>query len=134
LIVLTADGSVVHEVRYPHPIARVWNAIVDPDALAQWLMPNDFEPRVGHRFRFDAGEPRGFFDVEVVEFDEPRRIRWRWFLDDVATTVTIDLRPDGDGTVLNLVHSDLAPDTSSGFDTGWVEKFEALELVVKERA
>jgi uncharacterized protein YndB with AHSA1/START domain len=128
---IASDGSVVHDVRFAHPIARVWNAIVDPDALAQWLMPNDFEPRVGHRFRFDAGMPIGYFDVEVVELDEPRRIRWRWMVDGAATTVTIDLRADGDGTVVHLVHSDLPTNRRAGFDSGWPEKFAGLELVFK---
>lgn len=37
-----------------HPPAKVWRALVDPDLLARWLMPNDFKPVVGHRFTFTA--------------------------------------------------------------------------------
>jgi len=36
------------EAVYDHPIERVWRAITDSQAIAQWLMKNDFEPRVGH--------------------------------------------------------------------------------------
>ena len=35
---------------YTHPIEKVWAALTDPAALAQWLMVNDFEPRIGKRF------------------------------------------------------------------------------------
>ncbi|GIK11202.1 MAG: hypothetical protein BroJett001_32680 [Chloroflexota bacterium] len=44
---------------YPHPRALVWRALVDRDLLAQWLMPNDFEPKIGHRFTFrtEPGPP-----------------------------------------------------------------------------
>ncbi|GEM_PF-1460268 len=49
------DGDrVVHEVRYAHPVRAVWRALTDPAELAAWLMPNDFAPTVGHRFRLDA--------------------------------------------------------------------------------
>jgi uncharacterized protein YndB with AHSA1/START domain len=49
------DGDrVVHEVHYAHPIETVWEVVTDPDAIAAWLMPNDFAPVVGHRFRLDA--------------------------------------------------------------------------------
>jgi uncharacterized protein YndB with AHSA1/START domain len=36
--------AIIHIVTYPHPIARVWFALTDADALARWLMPNDFRP------------------------------------------------------------------------------------------
>ncbi len=67
-----ADDAIVHEVVYPHPPRRVWRALTDSAALARWLMPNDFAPRVGHRFSFRV-EPRygrsGVVACEVVELD-----------------------------------------------------------------
>jgi uncharacterized protein YndB with AHSA1/START domain len=126
------QGSVVHEVRFPHPVERVWDAIVDPDALAQWLMPNDFEPRVGHRFHFDAGPPRGEIEAEVLEVDAPHRMRLRWMIDDTPTTVTITLRADDGGTVLRLEHAGIPSDPRPDFDTGWVEKFEAMSTLLQQ--
>jgi uncharacterized protein YndB with AHSA1/START domain len=125
------NGNVLYEVRFAHPVERVWNAIADRDALAQWLMPNDFEPRVGHRFHFDAGPPRGLVDAEVLELDPPRRIRLRWMIDGVATTVTITLRGDGDGTIVHLEHADLPTDPRPKFDSGWVEKLDDLAMVLE---
>ena len=124
------EGGVVHEVRFAHPVERVWSAIVDPAALAQWLMPNDFEPRVGHRFHLDGGPPRGLVEAEVLDIDPPRRVQWRWMIDDVATTVTITLRADGDDTLLRLEHTDLPSDPRPRFDRGWVEKFDDLALLL----
>jgi uncharacterized protein YndB with AHSA1/START domain len=36
----------------PYTPAQVWKALTDPDLLARWLMPNDFQLVVGHHFTF----------------------------------------------------------------------------------
>lgn len=128
------DGRVVHEVRFAHPVERVWSAIVDRAALAQWLMPNDFEPRDGYRFHLDGGPPRGLVEAEVLGIDPPYRIQWLWMIDDVRTTVTITLRADGDETLLRLEHEDLPSDPRPRFDSGWVEKFDDLALLLSGAA
>ena len=124
------EGRVVHEVVFAHPVERVWDAIVDADALARWLMPNDVAPQVGRRFQLDAGPPRGLIDAEVIALEPPHRVVWRWMLDGAVTTVTITLTATGTGTLLRLEHSDIPPEPRPRFDTGWVEKFDALAVVL----
>ena len=131
---ITDDGRVIHEVRFAHPIERVWNAIADRAALAQWLMGNDFEPRVGHRFQFDRGGTQVPIDAEVLAIDPPHRMQWRWVIDGAPTTVTITLRADGEATMLHLEHTDLLPDPRARFDTGWVDKFGDLATMLKGAA
>jgi uncharacterized protein YndB with AHSA1/START domain len=123
------DGSrVVHEVRYPQPPERVWRALTDPAELAAWLMPNDFRPEEGARFRLDARpahlEP---FECEVLEIDPPRRLRTRWIVLDEPTIVTFELRADEGGTVLRVEHEALPPSEQPKFDGGWGTKF-AIDL------
>ena len=51
----------VHLVRdYPYPPAAVWEALTARALLAQWMMENDFEPRVGHRFTMKTDPAPGF--------------------------------------------------------------------------
>ena len=112
------DGDrVVHEARYPHPVERVWRAITDPAELAAWLMANDFVAAEGTRFRLDARpshpEP---FECEVLEVDPPRRLRTQWIVGGQPTTVTFDLRADGDETVLRVEHTGLPADEEPNFD------------------
>ena len=45
------------EKTYPHPPAKVWKAITSRDALAQWLMDNDFVLELGHRFSTTVRRP-----------------------------------------------------------------------------
>ena len=90
------DASVV----YPHPVDRVWAALTSSEALAAWLMPNDFEPAVGHRFTFRTSRPPAFDGVvrcEVLELDPPTRMVWSWAGGNIDTTVTFTLKPAGPG-------------------------------------
>src|SRR4051812_45490182 len=49
---MTESLSVVVERELPYPPEKIWRALTEPDLLAEWLMQNDFEPAVGHRFTF----------------------------------------------------------------------------------
>lgn len=67
----------------PHPPEKVWRALSEPGLLARWLMPNDFEPVVGHRFTFAAKPiPSVGFDgriaCEVLAVEEHRLLRISW--------------------------------------------------------
>jgi uncharacterized protein YndB with AHSA1/START domain len=126
------DGDrVIHEVRYAHPIEVVWQVITDPVALSAWLMPNDFAPTVGHRFRLDARPTFGFIEGEVLEVDPPRFLRCRWTMEGASTTLTIWLEGDEAGTLLRLEHLGLPPEPRAGFDAGWRDKLRHdVELVL----
>lgn len=69
------------QVTLEHPPAAVWIALTDPDALAEWLMPNNFEPTVGHVFRFHVDPMPGFSGInecEVLEVDPEHRLVYTW--------------------------------------------------------
>ena len=108
---------------YPYPPERVWRALTDSRALAQWLMPNDFEPRVGHKFQFNVGPQwgwRGFVDCEVLEVEEPRRLSYTWVGDPKhpPMVVTWTLEPIPGGTRLVLQHRDFRG--MRGFFLKWI--------------
>jgi uncharacterized protein YndB with AHSA1/START domain len=96
------------EILYPHPINRVWLALTDPVAVGEWLMPNNFEPRVGHRFRFRTSPAPGFDGIinsEVLEVDPPRRLVYTWTNGTMNTRVTWTLKDTPEGTLLTLDHT-----------------------------
>ena len=89
-------GSIHVEVEYPHPPERVWTALTDPRAIAEWLMPNDFQPRLGHRFQFRVAKARGWsgiVDCEVTRLEPPRHLAYTWKSDKVDTVVEWTLEP-----------------------------------------
>lgn len=92
----------------PHPREQVWRALTDPALLAEWLMPNDFQPRVGHSFTFRTDPAPGFdgvVDCEVLELRPPELLRIRWRGGPAMdTTVTWQVVPEGRGCRLLLTH------------------------------
>jgi len=96
------------EATYPHPIEKVWRAITDPEAISRWLMQNDFQPRVGHHFRFTAPPQPGWDGIvncEVLTVEPPTRLAYSWRGGPLDTVVTISLSPDAGGTRLVLEHT-----------------------------
>lgn len=93
----------------PHSPATVWRALTDSALLSEWLMLNDFEPVVGHRFTFttDPVPAQGFtgvIDCEVLELDPPRVLKISWASAHLDTTVEWRLEAEGNGTRLFLTH------------------------------
>lgn len=107
--------TITQERFYPHAPERVWQALTDPRELAQWLLPNTFQPRLGHRFRFTQRTPAGRsrkVACQVVELESPARLSYTWQAEDEAlpTLVTWSLEAVGDGTCLRLEH--IGPETN----------------------
>ena len=65
---------IVLEQTYAYAIEHVWEALTDPAALAEWLMPGEFKAVVGHKLTFRC-DPRPEFDgtveVEILVADRP---------------------------------------------------------------
>jgi uncharacterized protein YndB with AHSA1/START domain len=119
--------AVEREAVYPHPPERVWRALVDPDELAVWLMPTDFAPEVGREFSLETGSDEiGTVHGEVLEIDEPRRLRCRWSGVFGDTEVLFELFPEAEGTRLRVRHDgwDEPSAERAGFDEGWKQKLE----------
>ena len=124
--------TIQRELLLPQPREQVWRAIANSAALAEWMFPNDFEPRVGHQFTFQVPpNPQRNFDglvvrCEVLECEPPSRLAFTWSAGGLeGTRVSFRLEPDGQGTRLFLEHSgfDLAQawgkQAFRGAELGW---------------
>ena len=60
----TETRSIVVEQTLPHPPEKIWRTLTQAELLSRWLMPNDFAPKVGHRFTFKT-KPMGDWDGTV---------------------------------------------------------------------
>src|SRR2546428_1222508 len=114
------------EYDLPHPPAKVWRALTEPELLAAWLMNNDMRPLVGQSFAFkDKPMPwwDGIVHCEMLEIDRHKRLRYSWRAGALDTLGPWALTPTpSGGTRLALEHSGLLPDNAPAFDgasKGW---------------
>lgn len=111
-------------VFYPHPPEKLWQALTDCRILNAWMMKNDFEPRIGHQFKFESNSLPGIKTIihcEVVELEKPKRLAYTW-LDEMTSEpslVTWILNPVEGGTQLQLQHQHIgyASRVISGINT-----------------
>jgi len=132
--------SIVEERLMPHPPEKVWRALTQSTLLAEWLMQNDFQPEVGHRFTFRAKPQPGWTGVtncEVRIVEPPRRLVYTWgdgteTDSGLKTLVTWTLTPEAGGTRVRMEqsgfrHEDAAAHRGAGY--GWPRLVAALERV-----
>jgi len=96
------------DVELAHPPERVWRAIVESPRLAEWFLPGDLRPVVGHRFVITPDGQAGFIDLieaEVLEADPPRRLAMRWLAPELDARVSMSLARVAGGCRLTLRQS-----------------------------
>ncbi|HKP94183.1 MAG TPA: SRPBCC domain-containing protein [Fibrobacteria bacterium] len=118
--------SVTRELMFPQSRDEVWQALTDRASLAEWMYPNDFEARVGHRFTFHVPpDPQAKFDglvvhCEVLECAPPEHLSFSWVVGDLNTRVDYRLEADGKGTKVFFEQSGFERENAyRGAGYGW---------------
>jgi len=131
-----ATRSVVIEKKLPHPLEKVWRALTEGPLIKEWLMDNDFQPVVGHRFNFRSTPVpnwNGIIDSEVLVVEPPNKLSYSWGAFGLGSVVVWTLVATEDGTLLRMEHSGFGPDQEAaykGANYGWQKFIGNLERVV----
>ncbi|HYZ48409.1 MAG TPA: SRPBCC domain-containing protein [Sphingomonas sp.] len=134
----TETRSVTVERELPHPPEKIWRALTQPHLIEEWLMKNDFEPVVGHRFNL-RGDWGGVLDCEVLAVEPNSKLSYTWDLahEDPAfnlkSVVVFTLTPTPAGTHLRMEQSGFRPDQKQAFGgakLGWPQFLAKLEQVL----
>jgi len=129
--------TLVLERDMPHPPQKIWRALTEGALIEEWLMSNDFQPVVGHRFTFRAAPVPGWsgvIDCEVLVVEPNSRLSYSWGTLGLGTTVTFTLTPTESGTHLRMEQSGFAPDQDRNYKRaqyGWQNFLGNLERVVE---
>ncbi len=140
--------TIQKEITVPQPPEQVWQALTESETLAEWMFPNDFQPRLGHQFTFRVpGKPEVGFEgltvnCVVLECEPPSRLAFSWSAGGpvVDTRVSFRLEAEGDGTRIFFEHSgfDLAHPWANqavkGAEHGWAGMLGKLAAVVARLA
>ena len=130
--------SVVVEREFPFPPEKLWRALTQPHLIEEWLMKNDFNPMVGHKFNL-RGEWGGVLACEVLAIEPLKTLSYTWDFPhedpafDTKTIVTFTLAPTGAGTHLRVEQSGFRPEQRQaygGAGAGWRTFLAKLEEVL----
>jgi uncharacterized protein YndB with AHSA1/START domain len=111
--------DIKHTWFFTHPPEKVWQYLTTPGLLSEWLMENDFQPVVGHKFRMRARAKLNLgFDgniyCEVLEIVPNKKVRFSWKGGPGNGKITLDsmvtwtLAPKNNGTEMLLEHTGFA--------------------------
>ena len=140
---LAARPSLTLKRRLNAAPEKVYAAWTDPEKLAQWFGPASVKPgsvqadidlRIGGQYRisFNGGDGEyhevGGINREVVS-NERLVFSWAWHsTPERESLVTVQLKPDGAGTLLTFHHEQFADATArDNHQRGWTEILGELE-------
>jgi uncharacterized protein YndB with AHSA1/START domain len=139
--------TIKHTIHYSHKPEAVWEYLTKPELIAQWLMPNDFKPVVGHEFRFTARPMPAFnFDgiifCKVLELVPNKKLVYSWKGGPEPGKITLDstvewtLIPKDNGTEVLLEHKGFATDDAmlqifTVMDAGWLQNIQKITGLIK---
>ena len=142
------SGELTLEIKRVLPAAPsvVFQALTDPDELAQWWGPAgftvpslEFEPRVGQGYRIEMQPPEGdpfYLSGEFRQVDPPARLGYTFAWedpdpDDVETVVELSFRDLGESTEVVFTQGPFKTEARRELHrNGWTDSFDKVEQVV----
>jgi uncharacterized protein YndB with AHSA1/START domain len=133
---MTTPRSLVIEKELPQPLEKVWRALTQGPLLKEWLMDNDFQPVVGHKFNFRSNPVPGWDGVinsEVLTVEPSKQISYSWNTMGIETVVIWTLSATSNGTLLRFEQTGFGPEQNANYNGakyGWTKFIGNMERVV----
>lgn len=133
---MTGSDVVERELRIEARPQIVYEFFTDAHKLVRWMGQDaKLEPQPGGVFRLPMGDPQWIVSGSYVELVPHSRIVLAWGWEGNAdvppgsSTVEITLTPDGEATMLKLVHSNLPVPALASHGEGWDRYLPRLAIV-----
>lgn len=130
------DTAIVATERIKAPPATVFPYFTDPALLVEWIGQRaDLDPRPGGLFHLDFADTtvRGVY----TSVDPPHRVVFSWgvphsdALPPGASTVEVELTPDGEDTIVVLTHRGVPPTMIGEHRAGWERQLARLPAAAR---
>jgi uncharacterized protein YndB with AHSA1/START domain len=117
----------------------IFDAWLDPEALAAWMRPGTIrstvakvEPRVGGRYEIVMQGEEGAIphSGEYRVIDRPKRLVFTWhspYAGPAETLVTVDFLRAAKGTEVVVTHEQLPAEARASHSRGWTSGLEHLD-------
>ena len=137
---LHASAAVVVRRTIPASAEVLFDAFLDPEALAEWMRPGTIrstvatvEPRVGGRYEIVMHGDSGTITPHTGVYrliDRPKRLVFTWNSPHTGpneTLVTIDFVTAAKGTEVVVTHELLPEEARPSHSRGWTSGLEHLD-------
>jgi uncharacterized protein YndB with AHSA1/START domain len=134
MITKNETRSVIVDREMPYPPEKIWRALTQPHLIEEWLMKNDFEPIVDHRFTLRADW--GSVDCQVLALEPNKSLSYTWAAYGLESVVTWTLTPTSTGTHLRMEQLGFRPDQQQAYQGatyGWQRFVASLEQVLAKQ-
>ncbi len=140
--------EILHQLFFPHSPEMVWEYLTTPELMEQWLMPNNFQPAVGHSFQFKTKpipslDIDGIFHCTVLEIVPFQKLSYSWKSGPGDGTFTVDsivvwtLTQKENGTELLLQHSGFKEvenlSVYAAMNGGWLANMKKIGELIKNK-
>lgn len=131
-----APRTLVIEKEMFHPPQKIWRALTQGALIKEWLMDNDFQPVVGHKFNFrSTPNPHwdGIIQSEVLVVEPNQKLSYTWSSLGLVTVVVWTLTATAGGTLVRMEQSGFRADQDQayqGANYGWRKFVSLLDKVV----
>jgi uncharacterized protein YndB with AHSA1/START domain len=133
---MTTTRSLVIEKEMSYPPEKIWRALTEGSLIKEWLMDNDFQPVVGHSFKFRSTPvPNwdGIINSRVLEIEPNKKLSYSWGTMGMESAVTWTLTPTGAGTHVRMEQTGFGSEQDAaykGATYGWQRFIGNMERVV----
>jgi uncharacterized protein YndB with AHSA1/START domain len=132
-------GILQREIRVAARPETVFAFFTDPARVVRWMgIEAALEPRAGGIFRVKINDQHTA-QGEFVDVTRPSRMVFTFGWDQEAhpippgsTTVEVTFTPDGDGTLVRLMHRGLPADAVADHTQGWDQLLARLSIAAAE--
>lgn len=132
--------TLVIERDMPHSPEKIWRALTQGALIKEWLMDNDFEPVVGHHFKFRSTPVpgwNGIIDSEVLVIEPHKKLSYSWGTMGMKSLVVWTLAASKSGTLVRMEQSGFRSEQDAaykGATYGWQKFLGNLEKVAAKLA